>query len=349
MDKEAYEQQIIVLTNNQISEHALSLPSLKYADKTIPHALEERLISPIESLHFAHSPKPIFDGQYLVKVIELKVLKELLAALKEKGLTPTFLSSGNTNEPHFCNIGQEHAYFNETDCLGTLPKSLFSQTLKAHQDSEVRCFSDSNPRLLEILEQHKKSKKAHFKIPYLEYFCISFKEDRNLNLLQGPFEPKKDRMAQEKWTKLALFSVIASFSLCLITFFTQFSLLKYQDGQLDKSIAKIYFQLFPEAKAIVSPKFRIQQLMRERLGASGGQQGFLSLLEKAAPALYKNDDARVINLKYQNQIMLVSLKLNSFAKLNGLVNQLKAEGIKVEQKNANTVGKQINALLEVQQ
>lgn len=182
---------IVVLTGGQISEHAVKLPSLKFAEKTIPHALEDRLISPIESLHFAYSNKAEFNEHYLVKVIDQELLTTLLKKLKDHAITPTFLCNANANEHGFCYLTKRQAYFNEVSCLGAVPVSLFKHSLNAHPHSEFRCFSDSNEELINQLNAHKELKRAHFKIPYLEYFCISFSAEKNINLLQGQFEPKK--------------------------------------------------------------------------------------------------------------------------------------------------------------
>lgn len=121
-------------------------------------------------------------------------------------------------------------------------------------------------------------------------------------------------------------------------------LLNKQTQKIDEQIAVIYHEFFPGAKQIISPKFRITQLLKSN--NTEEQNRFWFLLNQFAKVM-KNDHNALEQLRYQNKTLSVTIISTDFASLEELENELKKLQLKVKQTQASTREQQVVATLEL--
>lgn len=106
----------------------------------------------------------------------------------------------------------------------------------------------------------------------------------------------------------------------------------------------IYHEFFPDAKQIISPKFRITQLLKNN--NEEDQNRFWFLLNQFAKVM-KNDRITLEQLRFQNKTLSVTLISTDFASLEELENELKKLQLKLKQTQASTHEQQVVATLEL--
>jgi general secretion pathway protein L len=114
---------------------------------------------------------------------------------------------------------------------------------------------------------------------------------------------------------------------------------QHQIDRLDTQIASYYKELFPEAKQVITPRFRIQQLLKHTQTQGSSFWRLMGILG--------SHPTEIQTLRYQNQALTVTLKLKQFSDLQTYENQLRHSGIKVKQTQAQEKGKEIEATLEL--
>ena len=114
---------------------------------------------------------------------------------------------------------------------------------------------------------------------------------------------------------------------------------------LDEKIKVIYQDFFPEATQVISPKFRIEQLLKS--GRSEQADDFWRLVSK----LGQSFDPSLVTIKemrFQNNRLFVDLSSPDFAKLENYEKKLRNNQLLVEQTQASTKDGEVVATLELQ-
>jgi general secretion pathway protein L len=165
-----------------------------------------------------------------------------------------------------------------------------------------------------------------------------------MNLCQGALQYGNSQIQTKRYYQAAgamfllwLFTVIAVNGINLFS-------LNRDTTAVDAKIAVIYHQFFPEAKQVISPKFRISQLLKGNQGSI--ELTFWTLVNKLSKTL-KSTDITIEQLRFQNQTLTLVLATNNFASLENLQSKLKQEKVKVHQSQASTRGKQVVGTLEL--
>ena len=112
---------------------------------------------------------------------------------------------------------------------------------------------------------------------------------------------------------------------------------------LDKKIALIYHEFFPDAKMVISPKFRIEQLLKAN---KNEDSPLWYLLDKFAQ-VFNEKEFKLEELHYQSSILSIKLRANNFTVLENLEQQLKRSQIKVSQVQASSHDHDLIATLEL--
>lgn len=120
--------------------------------------------------------------------------------------------------------------------------------------------------------------------------------------------------------------------------------LNKQIDEIDRQIAVIYREFFPDAKQIISPKFRISQLLGGN--TTENHTRFWFILNQLSKAM-KDSGITVEQLRYQNKIISVTLVSSDFESLQKIENKLKQSQLKVKQTQASTKDQQVVATLEL--
>jgi general secretion pathway protein L len=218
---------------------------------------------------------------------------------------------------------------------GALSGDLALNYLKSHPSMPTLVFEDSTlPTALPKTNEHS----------YV-WIAQTLLKSKPLNLCQGSMQHgNATDWIKKGYTLAATLSVIWLLSLLLVNSFSLYSLNK-KTAELDEQIELIYRQFFPDAKQVISPKFRISQLLGSN-DKTNNQARFWFLLNQFTKGM-QGKTATIEQLRFQNKTLLVTIVSPDFASLEILENQLRSNQITVKQTQASTRDKQVVATLEI--
>jgi len=330
---------LIVETCTNASLFDLELPWLpeRKARVAIPYALEDKLAQSFDELHFAFDKPRYQNNRYLVTVISKQRIAYIIQLLKERGIdfAAITLDWFALSAQELC-VNESTVLINNDDFKGALSGELAIAYLKNHPHQPPLLFSDSQIT----------ADPDWPKTPENSYIWIAQRllKAKIMNLCQGNIQLGNGFDLIKKGYQLA--GVLCGgwlLSLVLVNAFNLHSLNK-QIAEVDKKIALIYHEFFPDAKQVISPKFRISQLLSKN--NSDNQPHLWFLLNQFAKQM-KNDQFTLEQLRYQNNTLSVTLISPDFASLEELENQLKKLELKVKQTQASTQEQQVVATLEL--
>ncbi|MFT4058368.1 MAG: type II secretion system protein GspL [Legionella sp.] len=312
------------------------LPERK-ARAAIPYALEEKLAQPVNELHFAFDKTRYQNNQYLIVVISkqrIRFIMQVLTAQKIEfsAITLDWLAL----EPEeFC-VSESTLLVNMNDFKGALSGELAETYLKNHITQQPLLFSDSKIKPNHEVMQNKESSYA--------WITTRILKSRLLNLCQGEMQHE----SKSDWIKKGYQIAAALGGLWLLSLITVNAINLYflnkETTKIDKQIAVIYRQFFPDAKQVISPKFRITQLLKNN--NSEEQNRFWFLLNQLSKVI-NSEQFTIEQLHYQNKILSITLVSADFANLEKLENELRKSQLNIKQTQASTREQQVIATLEL--
>ncbi len=299
----------------------------------IPYALEDKLAQPVEELHFAFDKAYYHNHHYLIAVMAKQRLQEIIQGLDEQQIDFDCLTlDWFALEPgEICVIGNT-LLINEEHFKGALTGELAPAYI---QDKTALCFQDSS---------NAPAKGIKIDEPSSLWIARRLLKRKPLNLCQGAMQHGNKSDGIKQGLQLAV--ALCGFWLVSILIVNAWSLysLNHKTKAMDERIAVIYKQFFPEAKQVISPKFRIENFLKGN--STNGQARFWFLLNRLAKAV-KNSHVRINDLRYQNNTLLVTLTSTDFPNLERIENELKTLQLKVKQTQASTQNEQVVATLEL--
>lgn len=337
-------QTYVVAPVSQFSLHQLELPRLpeRKARAAIPFALEERLAQNYETLHFAFDNNHYQNGHYLVAVCDKTYLTDLIANLAAHDLdfnclTLDWFALG----PEEIALVDSTLLVNDPSYQGALSVELSSFYLhELTEDRLIYCFNESNKENLasttaQLIDQHESA--------YL-WLARRLLGTKPMNLCQGDLQhgtshTKTKRLYQAAGTMVLLWFL----SILLVNTIKIFSL-NHDIAAVDAKIATIYHEFFPQAKQVISPKFRISQLLKA--SQSSTDTTFWVLMEKLTKNA-ANSQVKIDQLRFQNQTLMVTLTTKNFESLDNFQAQLQQDKVKVKQTQASTQEQQVVSTLEL--
>lgn len=317
----------------------LELPFLpdRKARIAIPYAVEDQLAQPIDELHFAFDKQRYHNGRYLITVISQERLKFIMNLLEESDISYELITTDwfALNDEELC-VAEDTLIVNNTDFKGALAGELALTYLQNHPQIQAFWFKDSNLQA-ELPDGVNK-------IPSWQWIGQRIMGKTPLNLCQGAMRRGTDSEWIMKGYLLAGgLCCTWLVSLILVNALSLHSLNK-QTAVVDKDIAAIYYNYFPEAKQVITPKFRISQLLGE--GQAKNQDHFWFLLNQFTKAIKKHH-ITVEQIRFQNKTLAITLSCADFSILTQLEAQLKQLQVKVKQTQASTREQQVVATLEL--
>ncbi|HAU1150603.1 TPA: general secretion pathway protein GspL [Legionella pneumophila] len=330
---------IIVETCTRAILLDLAIPWLpeRKARIAIPYALEDKVTQPVEELHFAFDKFHYQNNQYLVVVIDKQRIRKLIQVFDEHGIVfDTITLDWFALESQELVISESELLINNEDFKGVLSGDLAQTYLKNHPQNLTHIFQDSKivaPSIASQNEEHS-------------YTWIGKRliKSKPLNLCQGEMQHGKTT----DWIKKGyqLVGGLCGIWLISILLVNWLSLhwLNKQIDEIDQQTAVIYREFFPDAKQVISPKFRISQLLGSN--TTENQSRFWFILNQLSKAM-KDSDITVEQLRYQNKIISITLVSSDFESLQEIENKLKQLQLKVKQTQASTKDQQVVATLEL--
>ncbi|MDX1837332.1 general secretion pathway protein GspL [Legionella taurinensis] len=330
---------VVVLPATQFTFHSVQLPWLgdKKARAALPYALEDQLAQNVDELHFAFDRQYYSEGRYLVVVSDKTYLQDIIQRLKDKGIDFDALTvDWFALNPHEVCVLPEYSLIHSDHFRGALTQDLQGFLPKA-LEQKVYFFTDTPADLIpaDALATNKESR---------EWLAERLLHNKPFDLGQGALTHGSAKTSLKHWLIAAAAMVLLWVTSLIAVNWIKFQELNTKIAALDNQIAVIYRQFFPEAKQVISPRFRITQYLKSNQGTQ--EQPFFVLLNKLAAAT-KATTIEIEQVRFQNKTLQVSLSTNDFASLEALLNRLKSDKVAVKQNQASTVEDKVVSTLEL--
>lgn len=334
---------VVVLPTASASLHLLTLPWLseRKAREAIPFALEEMIAQPVAEVHFAFDKAHYTKGQYLVVAIDAALLSQCIGLLDELNIDFDALTlDWFALKPGEVFIGEGGFLIAADDFKGALSPALAHRYLNTSQSS-FRGFLFNNSLAQVDAPEWVKTKENMECFVAKRLISASF-----INLCQGDFRHHTHRETNSRWYGLSA----ALFGVWLVSILSTNALvlhkLKVEDALAQEEIAGIYRLFFPEAREVISPRFRVEQALKDQ---AGGKKGDVwSILGPVVKAVDDIEGVRIQQWFYQNQMMTLHLVAKNFAALEAFEKYLNKLQIKVKQSSAGSAEKsEVTAVLEL--
>lgn len=312
------------------------LPDRK-ARIAIPYALEDKLAQPLDELHFAFDKARYQNAHYLITVIGKQRLQYLMHLLDSENIEFEAITlDWFATSPEELIVSESIVLVNDTEFKGALSGDLALSYIKKHPLAQLFLFQDS---LIAADPTIPKSDESSY-----VWIAKKLMDSKPLNLCQGDMQ----HGSTSDWIKKGYTYVGALCALWLISLLVvnaiNVYILNKQIKQVDAQIAVIYHEFFPEAKQVISPKFRISQVLGD--ASADGQTRFWFLLNQFAKAM-KEEQITVENLRYQNKTLSVTVVSSDFANLEDIENKLRKLQLNVKQTQAASRDQHVVATLEL--
>lgn len=323
--------------------HEVDLPWLSEnkARAAIPYALEEQLAQKLSTLHFAFDRAFHADNRYLVSVIDKSYLTDVMTRLTDAGIEYNEVTMDwfALKFGEVC-LTRSSVLVRAADFQGALTGELANRYLISLPESaEVLGFTDSA---------------ANWKAPEvtavncLFYLWVAQRLQQlpHMNLCQGDLSHGRPN---EGLSRVLVKSsiVLAGLWIFFILLVNTVNLvrLNHQLNSVDDDIAVVYRKFFPNASQVISPKFRISQLLNT--GNAGQGSTVLWQLLSKLESVIDVDEYTVEQLEFKRQMLAVTLKSRDFSLLEKLEARLNREHLKVNQTQAASHDDHVIATLEL--
>lgn len=330
----------VVLPSFQVTHHLLTLPTLKKARFIIPNMLEENFSTDIDTIHFAFLAQPKMDGQHLVYAVENVGFEKLLAHLKQHQLYPDLITCElpYTQTDHIW-FAPHYGLTNLAGSAGAMHYEFMDELINT--EAHITCLTFKDSGSIPHLELENVTHQT-VDMCFREYIAKQLNITPCCNLLQGPYQIQKKYSA---FTKSLSVGMPALMFACFIgTFAYQYHQLKTITQTLSQENFNVYKRFFPNATTMVSPRFRIEQALKQQTNNHQSQQLF-SLLTTISPQLAAHtSDIKINSYHYQAKAFTISLIAPSFSELEKLQQALEKDAVTVQQLSAQNNNKQIEAV-----
>lgn len=334
---------VIVIPTEHATLHEVSLPRLseRQARMAIPYALEEELAQPVTDVHVAFDKAYYRHGAYFVAVIDKAYFSELIATCDALNLdfdvmTLDFFA---LNDNEVC-VTDRGILLHQSTFKGALDGEMAKHYLTHQKDAATAWFWFKDSVSLggersSIVEESDSS----------TWMAKRLLQAEMMNLCQGEFQHRAPSGSVKQWTiAAAILLGIWLTSMVLIKAFYVHSL-STKEVVIDEKIAVIYREFFPKATHVISPRFRINQLLATG-SANADSVALWSLLDKWAVAS-KGYVLTVDEWRFQNKILSITLIAKNFAELEQLQQRLHEASVNVTQSEASSEAHQVKATLEL--
>ncbi|HSW92861.1 MAG TPA: type II secretion system protein GspL [Gammaproteobacteria bacterium] len=321
--------------------------------KALPFALEEQLIDDVHDLHFAAGDVEA-DGKVPTAIVSRKKMDEWMALLRQYDIVPTTVCSAVFALPRVekawsSSIFQDAATVRQGIFQGfggdstNLPVLIELAMTAAVEKPECLHVYNTLTKPLAIQPGSVVINEIHWsELDWLETFPTWLDSTAVINLLQGPYQPKR-KTSEIK--KIWLFASVATLAFIGVTFFFElfsFFILHHEMNVTEAKIERIYKHNFPEAKSVVSPRERLQEKL-SALEERANTNYFLILLAKVSVPLSQTHAVQLKNLDYRENGLTLELTANTVDDLDNLARTLTQNGLTVKQENAAVAGQAVKA------
>lgn len=335
---------IILLSADVVSCYQTSIPStqMKQLRAAVPFALEDQLASSLEDNHF--TVRPINDQRQSVYVINKQRMRECMDFCLAQGIHATrcvpLIACIDTDT---WLMGDDGLYGVDTHGRGfflaaaTLQQQSVQPLLRQQTATQkTLCAVDAPWDDDWNISEHDVAAHA---VTFLRQHPVK------INCLHGDFTPQRRTQANQqilKYLTVALGIFLGLSALKPIVAWWHYRKILTTS---DQTISRIYREYFPKATDIVAPKFRLQQLLRERADAAA-QEPLLQLIARVGAIKAQHRQIALQQMRYSTNTLTLTLSAPSFAVLQSWETDLRGQGVRLRQVSATTSKTQINAVVE---
>ncbi len=346
----------IIISCQDISFFSVTLPPLlnaKKRAKAIPFTLEDKLLSPIETQHFALGKT---QEQTIVAVINKVKLETLLTPWENfnvQSIIPDCLLIAEDKHWHILledhnaiiQFAKQQGFFWEEENISLELNQLLKQTPNKLLPEKIIITHLLTKKNIQLnLDENIEIEERWITQVPIEYFAQHFHSSDPINLLQGDFKPKKNKKTQHKLISYSAIIILATLSLMYVV--SSWFSYHHQLNLLDKKITEVYQSIFPQATHVVAPQARIQQKL-DNINNTNQKDTFFSTLNHINDSL-KHIAGTVLNhLNYQGNIFILDISTDNFSNLEKFITDLNSKGLLVKQRQAGSQDGKITATLQV--
>jgi general secretion pathway protein L len=309
--------------------------------KAIPFALEERLASPVEDLHFA-LPTEIGADALPVAIVARDTLRGWIAQLAEQGIQPDALVPETLALPLASDATT--VVIDGDRALIRNGATQASACATAHLDVWLAALGPQ-PVVLEIhdfrnaapLSPNSRVARYHERQrDVLAFLAAHLPAQPTLNLLQGEFAPAHRQVPAQKLWRLAAMLAAAAVASGLLYSFADWFKLNAESARLDASMRDVLHASFPKFDNVAGDPNQLMQSEIARLKGTSEASGALRVLGQIAPVLGSNTRVVLRGLEYHNATLELVMRAPDVQTLDLVREQLASlGGLKAEVTSAN--------------
>jgi len=311
--------------------------------QALPYALEEQLIEPPESLHFAFAHEA--DGALAVAVTRRERMESWLAALAAAGLAPTRLAPVTLSLP-LADRAWTLSFVDGEIVLRSGVRAGLGGPSEPRPPAwlhaalaEARSESGAPERILLVDAPADLDSAAWREGLGLPLEAMRPEEaavpEAPLDLLQQHYAPRA-RMAALKRAYVPAAALLAAWLLATLAFDSiEWARLSRAAGAAEEEMRTLLMKSFPETRAILDPAEQMRRGLEDLSARSGiaAPGDMLSLLARAAPAIERESRLRVQGVEYADRALNIRL-VASEADAESLARTLRARSLEVDVQRA---------------
>jgi general secretion pathway protein L len=307
--------------------------------RAAPFALEEKLASDIEQLHFVLG-KRLDDGRIPVVCVDKTLLRNIVQKFADAGVDIEMLLPDVLALPHTDNhwtllfdAGTVHiktsaqtGFFFDRDNFSFMLPALLEQH-GAPQAMDGYCTATDTPAI-NLPAESAITLNTHSYEHTLTLFADNLRDARAMNLLQGEFAVKrKTGFSMRAWRAAAAIGAVWLI-LQLLVAAVEIRQLEQKNLELTAAVENEFKTIFPDAKKFSGMQARVKKRLEELKGGDGAEEIFLPIMTAAGPILAA-EGVSIRALAYREKHIDLELQASSLQTLDNAKTKLDAlQGIK---------------------
>lgn len=361
-------QVIVLVPGSDVLLTQVAVPSQnrQRIARAIPYALEERLGSEVEQLHFALGAHGA-DHQISTAVVDRTRMTAWLTHLRAAGLQPDIVAAETLalplkadtwfvlNETSGATVrtGAQSGFAADNENLDVLLSMAVAEAMdnKPAQIHVIDCALDAqvladtlaaNPGL-EVTRQSSNE-------DALVLMARGFDEKNALNLLQGDYSLREQLGKLWRPWRTAIALLAAWLILQGGMAVAEVSRLNRQTEQLQPQIEQIYRKAFPQTgtRKLVNPRVQMERNLETLRGTQGQGGGFLTLLGSTGAALKATPDLQLRNISYKEGELNLEIDMKDLQALDQLKQRLASESaLEIEIQSATSRDDKVQSRLQI--
>lgn len=347
---------VLLVPGEAVLLTTVSLPvrSRAKAMAAVPWSLEDRLLTDVESLHFALG-RPDAQGNWPVAVIDHRILTGWLEACRECGLTPhaavpepLALAPPETScwtvleEPDriVCRTGHTTGFV----CTpALLPEIAGMYELPTTVDRVTSPGADIvwPERFMSALQPARS-----IPDPLHAFGCPT--DTPSLDLLQGLYNlHERTGRTWRRWRAPAALSAVLAILLLVDQGLAHRELIRREEA-LREAAEEVLRQAVPDIERVVNPRVQLRnRLEAVRASEAGADRDMLPVLSRAGPILGGMDGIELVGLDWRNGTLDVIVEADELAAFERLQHGLRARDFEAELRGVEQGEEQVRGQIRV--